>query len=159
MIQYLSELSRIWSDFFTLLPNCSMWFVIPHYGYKHVFLPFAAKECQIVAFADVKSRGTNRRKVPDLLRHVYVCLRISYLLVSSDVFIITLLRLFIPADTTAMPLKDIINIYLAVLVLNLILPHIVLYFHNANSIQFNSICLRTTHATLSFRMHTFLKIV
>ena len=154
-MQYFSQLSRIWSDSFALLPNCSLWFLTPRYGYKHVFPPFAAKECQILAFAYVKSRGTNRRKVPDLLRHVYVYLRISYLRASSDVFIITLLRLFIPADTTALPLKDVINMYLEVLVLKLILPHIVVCVHNANSIQFNSICLRTTHATLSFGLHTF----
>ena len=70
--------------------------------------------------------------------------------VSPDVFIISILHLFIPIGTAAMRLKNAIIIFFAVLVLNFILSHIAVYVHNANSIQFSEISLRTSHAFLYY---------
>jgi hypothetical protein len=67
-----------------------------------------------------------------------------------DVFIIPMLHMFIPIGTAAMRLKDIINIYLAVLVLKFILSHVAVNVLNANSAQFSEISLRTSHVFLYY---------
>lgn len=56
----------------------------------------------------------------------------------------------IPVGTAATSLKDVINIYLTVLVLNFILSHIAVYVHNVNSVQFSEISLGTSHPFLYY---------
>jgi len=74
-----------------------------------------------------------------------------------------MLHLFIPIGTSILSLKDFINIYFAVFVLNFILSHITVYVYNANSVQFSAISLYESRmifcTTLSFGLHTFLKIM